>query len=84
MSKEIMIVVIDRDPVPGAGHEPGDHARWLQNYLENLVPWYKPRVKLFEGIGDLDILFPDFETRPLHSEIELQQAYVAGLEMRHE
>ena len=44
--KSVLVVKIRIDPIPGWGHEPEDHVKYLEKILSNLSPHYKPEVKL--------------------------------------
>ncbi len=44
--KSTLKVKILLDPVPGWGHDPEDHVKFIQNYLDSTLPHYKPEVEL--------------------------------------
>jgi len=42
----VIEVKIRLDPIPGWGHEPEDHVKYVQHLLDGVIPHYKPEVKL--------------------------------------
>ena len=50
--KSVIEVRIRLDPIPGWGHDPEDHVKMLQNYLDSAVPWYKPEVRLIRTVRE--------------------------------
>lgn len=48
----VLEVKIMLDSVPGWGHVPDDHVRMLQDYLNKIVPHYKPEVKFVKVVSD--------------------------------
>jgi len=44
--KSVIEVKIRLDPREGWGHNPEDHLRLIQSYLNQTVPHYKPEVRL--------------------------------------
>ena len=42
----VIEVKIRLDAIPGWGHEPEDHVRMVQHYLDATIKHYKPEVKL--------------------------------------
>ncbi len=50
--KSVIEIRIRLDPIPGWGHEPEDHVKMLQDYLNNSILWYKPEVKLIKTVRE--------------------------------
>lgn len=46
--RSVIQVKILLDPVPGWGHEPEDHVKHVQKWLEETIPHYKPEVRLLD------------------------------------
>jgi len=44
--QSVIEVKIRLDPLPGWGHEPEDHVRMLESQLMDIIPHYKPKVRL--------------------------------------
>lgn len=44
--RSVLEVKILIDPVPGWGHKPEDHVKFLRDALESRIPHYRPEVVL--------------------------------------
>lgn len=42
----VIQVEVNTDPVPGWGHDPEDFVIYIQKYLTDTIPHYKPTAKL--------------------------------------
>ena len=65
-----LLVTIEQDPLPGWGHQPEDHEKWLRQTLASQIGHYNPTVTLTTSITSLELLarlFPDPLTRPLYT-----------------
>jgi len=51
--KSVIEIKIRLDPVPGWGHAPEDHVRFLENTLMSMIPHYKPEVKLLRVVREV-------------------------------
>jgi len=46
--RSVIEVKIRLDGVLGWGHDPQDHVKLIQQYLDNTIPHYKPEVLLIK------------------------------------